>query len=260
MILSGLERGQRWCTAACRPYADLWRRAWSKLEDIGQGPHGVQVGKVKAHVSRRRAAGDDAATQNRLKANREVDLLAKRGAQEGTNVFRRGVSLALDAEAGKVKGALDLLRAFVDQQSGESWPDVDPAPRGGPRQARAQSAPAAMPDQREERHGRPAGHAAAALRVQRGPGDGQARAQGHALWRTGPVVWCARCGKYARQAARALLLPCRGAAQNTDRWVLGNLRAGRMPKASRADAAVGVPRVLTCEEWQAMGGSDGATQ
>ena len=38
-VLRGLERGPKWCTAARRPHADVWRRIWDCFRDIGDEAH-----------------------------------------------------------------------------------------------------------------------------------------------------------------------------------------------------------------------------
>ena len=35
-VLSGLERGPKWCTAARRPHADVWGQIWDCFQDIGK--------------------------------------------------------------------------------------------------------------------------------------------------------------------------------------------------------------------------------
>ena len=45
-VVDGVRRGEKWCTAAVRDGADLWRLVWTALRDLS----GVQVLKVKAHL------------------------------------------------------------------------------------------------------------------------------------------------------------------------------------------------------------------
>ena len=47
-VVGGVRKGQEWCTAAARPAADLWRKVWSKLGDIGGG---IVVLKCKGHAT-----------------------------------------------------------------------------------------------------------------------------------------------------------------------------------------------------------------
>ena len=34
-VMKGLSRGKAWCCAPRRAHADLWRRIWFKIEDLG---------------------------------------------------------------------------------------------------------------------------------------------------------------------------------------------------------------------------------
>ena len=47
-------RGQDWCTAAIRPLADLWKKIWAKLDDVGGVGTPFTSSKVKAIRPRRR--------------------------------------------------------------------------------------------------------------------------------------------------------------------------------------------------------------
>lgn len=109
LVLTGVEKGRRWATHSSRPNADLWAAIWDKLDDIGIGPDGVQVLKVRAHVSKRRQALEDEETQRLLYANGVADELAKLGAKQGSNEFLAYAIQAMDEEAAKVKGALDFI-------------------------------------------------------------------------------------------------------------------------------------------------------
>ena len=51
-VLRGLESGPKWCTAARRPHADVWRRIWDCFRDIGDEVHIDSVATCKAHLSK----------------------------------------------------------------------------------------------------------------------------------------------------------------------------------------------------------------
>ena len=51
-VLRGLERGPRWCTAARRPHAGVWRRICDCFRDIGDEAHIDSVTKCEAHLSK----------------------------------------------------------------------------------------------------------------------------------------------------------------------------------------------------------------
>ena len=52
----------------------------------------------------------------------------------------------------------------------------------------------------------------------------------HTLFRTGELVWCAKCGSYARRVPRRLRMECPGGPQtDADKSMLRRLRNGRLP-------------------------------
>ena len=48
-VIDGIGRGSTWCCASARPAADIWRRIWWRLEDIGT--EDVHFVKVKGHAT-----------------------------------------------------------------------------------------------------------------------------------------------------------------------------------------------------------------
>ena len=76
-VIDGWQRGREWCTSAARPAADLWKRVWNLLDDIGGG---VCLKKCKGHASE----GDVQAgrsTQFLRKGNEHADHYAGCGVQ-----------------------------------------------------------------------------------------------------------------------------------------------------------------------------------
>ena len=74
----GLERGPKWCTAARRPHADVWRRIWDCFLDIGDEAHIDSVTKCKAHLSKAERAQLDETGRFLTAGNELADELAKR--------------------------------------------------------------------------------------------------------------------------------------------------------------------------------------
>ena len=74
--VDGKAKGKQWCCAAGRPVADLWRKIWAILEDIG--PDEVVFHKVKGHATQ---ADIDAgkSTPWERDCNDHADHFAKRG-------------------------------------------------------------------------------------------------------------------------------------------------------------------------------------
>ena len=56
-----------------------------------------------------------------------------------------------------------------------------------------------------------------------------AYSHGHALMRTGPWLWCLRCGAHMQRFARGLGKPCPGALSGSGRSARARLEQGRHP-------------------------------
>ena len=50
-VVTGVLKGKQWCTAPSRPHADVWKRLWHYIDDIGLSPDGITFKHVKAHRS-----------------------------------------------------------------------------------------------------------------------------------------------------------------------------------------------------------------
>ena len=275
LILKGIARGRRWCTYSKRPHADIWKKIWSALADIGIGEDGATFLKVRAHVARGRAQLEEAPARRVLAANAAADAWAKEGAAEGTNIMLRYVAQAVGDQAEKVKGALDLTAGLAKEvlSKEERWPDVTPLPRREPRARsprckRQEARPhkwgdrhfgqqcrrcyrVATADDRKavlDKAGRE-GHAVATLALDDiGP---FVVVNGHKLWQTGPYVWCALCGSHSHLRVRALARKCRGGGRCVAGTGAGraSLRAGRAPTARPDEEPVGAPARLTLQRW-----------
>ena len=76
--MDGLARGRPWCTEGRRPYADIWVKIWSAIEDRG-GLDVNPVVKVKAHSTIDDVSDGKVSVLDRL-GNNEADRAAKLGA------------------------------------------------------------------------------------------------------------------------------------------------------------------------------------
>ncbi len=79
-VVDGWHRGRAWCCASARPAADLWRRIWHKLEDLGTD--GVEIRKCKGH-----------ATLGDVQAGRSTEFL-RRGNDSADYFAGQGVEVA----------------------------------------------------------------------------------------------------------------------------------------------------------------------
>ncbi|CAK0832156.1 unnamed protein product [Prorocentrum cordatum] len=132
-ILDGIRRGPRWCFSWGRPHADVWRRIWHKIADVGLEPEWVM--HVKAHRSRAAISRLEGLAQQVARGNEAVDALAKRGAAEDFGYGREQTLESLDE---KVKWAIQNI-GWWHQEMKEGWPDVPP--RTGPSRRRKQQRP-----------------------------------------------------------------------------------------------------------------------
>ncbi|CAK0858255.1 unnamed protein product [Prorocentrum cordatum] len=132
-ILDGIRRGPRWCLSWGRPHADVWRRIWHKIADVGLEPEWVM--HVKAHRSRAAISRLEGLAQQVARGNEAVDALAKRGAAED---FGHGREQTLESLDEKVKWAIQNIGWWY-QEMKEGWPDVPP--RTGPSRRRKQQRP-----------------------------------------------------------------------------------------------------------------------
>ena len=79
-IIQGIAKGRRWCCGARRPHADVWRRIWAKLEDLGFPSEVVSFKHVKAHRTALAKAGLAPEEKLHAKGNEAADTWAKAGA------------------------------------------------------------------------------------------------------------------------------------------------------------------------------------
>ena len=92
-----------------------------------------------------------------------------------------------------------------------------------------------------------AGHVASRI-VQPCPLAWYIDVRGHRLWRSGPWIWCARCGCHSSQRAVGLKGHCTPKNERQSRE-LGNLRAGRGPRDAAARSRMYQPERLTVAAW-----------
>ena len=77
-VVDSIKKGRCWCTAAHRPYADLWLRFWKIVDDRGKLP---MIVKVKAHATDKDVALGKI-TEHERAGNKLADEAAKYGAAE----------------------------------------------------------------------------------------------------------------------------------------------------------------------------------
>lgn len=77
-VVDGWHRGRVWCCASCRPAADLWRKIWWRLDDMGCD--GIDIRKVKGHATEADVEAGRSTPWER-ECNDHADHFAKRGVE-----------------------------------------------------------------------------------------------------------------------------------------------------------------------------------
>jgi ribonuclease HI len=95
-VVDGWAKGRTWCCSSARPAADLWRRFWDLIEDIGT--QGLDIQKCKGHAT---DAGIEAGRSTAfLRAgNDHADHFAGRGVQVAAHHSPADRDLERDREA-----------------------------------------------------------------------------------------------------------------------------------------------------------------
>ena len=250
-IVMRMEAGRKWCTSGKRAHADLWRQIWHYVDELGgYRPGVVQAMHVKAHRSMAQMellAGEERAWAF---ANREVDKLAKRGAEldDGAGMAKPR-HMAMEAAKDKIVAAVTYAADLQTRQ--DKWLDVTPVTKAPARQEQLMvGKPISRPHVLTisngrsatcSRCGRRAMTTAAVTRlgrsecrghvIQRSLGvlvDGKVvRARNHHLLVTAGIIWCKWCAGHSagkridKLARRCLRRPANAFAATVLRRLLG---------------------------------------
>lgn len=250
------HRGREWCIAPHRKNVDLRRRIWHYVDELGGLSEHLQFKYVAAH----RALPADASPYLKflILANRQADALAKLGKAghavdpgclDKQRALRRATLAVLrwigrntaalaeaggDSEASKERGfARRFARARARKNAEEAAPTLAMA---GPLEAEVASAlPQAALAPRPG--GPPALVRGLVGLIQAAPpmllGDVDAAlppVQGHPLYLTGTLLWCARCGAHQeRRQSRLFAKPCIGELSIGGAQRVRRLREGHHP-------------------------------
>ena len=236
MLVDGVAAGPEACCRPSKIYAEIWCKIWFKLNEIGV--EHVQLTWVHSHASWTEAQSQGVAWLH-FRANRLADDFAKRGAR---------VHPASD-EVDKQRPLLWWAAYLVSLYSGRIWGHL----------AAASFSDALKPRLRRvfdplELVSDPKGHqvkwsggrwiclqcgrnckSRARLVQSRCPGVPAKLAQAHwshRLWLSGGpegLVWCSRCGAYARRQILALAERCAGHPTAGRARALKELKQGKDP-------------------------------
>ena len=244
-VVDGWCKGRTWCCATSRSAADLWRRFWAKIDDIGR--EGIEIVKVKGH-----------ATQGDIEAGRSTPFL-QAGNDHADHFARRGAEIAEDQVPSQhLKDGYREARQWYDWLLTlcSHWPrDTDPRPKAKaksfPRTELSAGASAAVPAGEVTD---PIGAADIVVGTSVAlpgsshllPGkcavDRDCRIHAsHVMRSAGRIHFCNACGSYAEmRISRTLRVVCDGHAagsQGPKVSQLNNLRAGKHPLTGKSVGA-----------------------
>ena len=270
VLVKGVAKGRKWCTAWNRPHAEVWQRIWWALDDIGT--RNVEVEWTKGHV-KATAAGRSAAASRAKRGNDAADALARRGAALHPAPSHQARSLR--AAAREAAGALcRWLTRLGRVHIVHGVRDVDLRPER--RRAAGGWSLEVLPPGVEVDNGHQVsplpgrrwgcsrcGHALASRagltrRACTGVPPLAARADAsHSLWALGRVIFCTACGAYGARRSPLLLRPCRrGCSGRSAEGGLARLRDGRHPATGHAlgvPVRLGVPPHFPAAELRSAG-------
>jgi hypothetical protein len=200
-VVDGFGRGQQWCTAACRPAADLWSLIWWKVGDLGGS--GISVVKVKAH-----------ATEADVQAG-HITALQKAGNDHADHFAKRGAALAEHLSSTVAsREAFRMARRWYQWLAVliSNWPDDT---QGQRRQRRLAGQKRRRRYEEEAEDTEVAAAEAKRVRIPPSVTTRTLAVQlglGHSLYQSGRMLWCRICGAYAEVRLKALKDPCAGPA------------------------------------------------
>ena len=257
-LFQGLLRGPVYCQASGRPFANIWRQIWHKLQDLGLdvGSHegaGLRVVKVKSHTKQAARAKLSQPELLMVKANAHADHWAKRGAKRRGDLDWQGAHYL--AEAKQVKRVAQYLASFRVALGGMRTTSLPPPRPVSARRrlalARASRAGRQAKDTLIQRlWGREVCARSSALpsgRLVLPP----SATLGHAMASLAHFVFCTRCGAFASKRGKHLREDCPEAPRNIKaRISLARLLAGQHPETK---APLGEVQLLASQS-EATGG------
>ena len=228
-FVDGWKHGKKWCTAVGRAHADVWRQFWSVAEDFGVET--ITVNKVKGHATQAMVDGGVVSEVERW-GNAQADDAAKKGAamhpdvsqtveaqaEQRATAYQCALWMGVGLEAAQKTGALPS--ELTSKQKTDR-------PRDRPKKRLE-----VVPDQLwKDEH----------LHVHLTGGAHPS----HALRKTGPFVFCTRCGCYGAQRLASLASPCEMTATPSRRYFLTKLIDGRHP---RTGVALGAAEAVSASQ------------
>ena len=242
-VVDGFKAGREGTTKGCHAHADLWKRVWDKIDDVGladdQGNPLIRVLKVKAHTSRR-AVAQGTIKQWQQDGNRHADATARRGA----------AMHPVDEEVLRKHEHALKYSTFIAKYIGRILARIHRGPYDAApmRQRGSQVSPG--PRRRKVRTKNVYKHtlafrddglfacwscgaiARSEVNLTRRPCLRNDNLHSHTLWSLngGRTIFCARCGCRSTQRLKQLKGPCKGKPSSPSMGiVLRDLKLGKNP-------------------------------
>ena len=234
-VINGISRGKLWCCNSMRPAADLWRKIWWRIDDIGIDS--LTFVKVKGHATDNDVLIGNSTWWSR-RGNQHADFYAGRGADVSEHLAPVEQARQRHDYAKRwYRWLLTLASHWPDdvQKYEKEKVNVTSNPLHGEQDGAAVASVA-----------RPVPPAAASLR-HRGA-DERARAVaefGHQLYCIGEkFIFCKKCARYSAANIRGLKMQCDPDPSKRKMMTTGLSRMldGRHPVSARW---IGTPHIWT---------------
>ena len=235
-VHDGVAKGEEHTTGPQHAHADLWRRVWQKIRDIGRGA--ISVVKVKAHATNRQVEAGAVTKEDQL-ANQFADEYAKKGfkvhpANDAANQRCQKTRWVQQVVAKYLARLHFKMRSDGLDTEGPTLEHLRAL--DNTRRRRAEAGQLVI-DQHVVCNVVGRFRCMLCMRssqtediLRRAPCAGS---NGHVICVAGPFHFCASCGAYSKEASRLLLGPCRGQLQlQKSPWhkkALSRLRLGVCP-------------------------------
>jgi hypothetical protein len=214
--VQGYRKGKAWCTASSNPFADLWRKIWRKVEDIGE--ENVHILKVKGHATWKDVDEHRATFESRMgnnAADKQANGSAKRSDENKPVEDTEELETRLKMVCGWIAKTGDLKHAGIPRDT-ECYDR-----RGKAKSSRASRA-------RTTGHNWVWGdHKWACDRCKTWTKNVSKRKDkcngsrmqlmlttpedvgpNHKMWSNGPLIWCSDCGGWSVTRMQGLCGPC----------------------------------------------------
>jgi ribonuclease HI len=214
--VQGYRKGKAWCTASSNPFADLWRKIWRKVEDIGE--ENVHILKVKGHATWKDVDEHRATFESRMgnnAADKQANGSAKRSDENKPVEDTEELETRLKMVCGWIAKTGDLKHAGIPRDT-ECYDRRGKAKSSRASRARTTGHNWVWDDHKWACDRCKTWTKNASKRKDKCNGS---RMQlmlttpedvgpNHKMWSNGPLIWCSDCGGWSVTRMQGLCGPC----------------------------------------------------